>query len=71
VRKDLFEFLKTSRVKALLRLFVLSKRISGKRENILLAVQIIRTFLRDIMMLKGLRGQDLKEKNEPIGRMRN
>lgn len=65
VRKDLFEFLKISREKALLRLFVLSKRISGKRENILLAVQIIRTFLRDIMMLKGLRKQDLKEKKEP------
>jgi len=65
VRGDLFEFLKTSRGKALLRLFVLSKRISGKRENILLAVQIIRTFLRDLMVLKGLRVKDMKERQEP------
>jgi hypothetical protein len=45
-------------------LFVLSKRISNKRENILFAVQIIRTFLRDLMMLKGLWKKDRKEPKE-------
>ncbi len=62
VREDLLEFLKSKREKALLMLFILSKQISNKRESILLAVQVIRTFLRDLMMLKGLRR---KEQNEP------
>ncbi|OPL12200.1 MAG: hypothetical protein AVO38_04020 [delta proteobacterium ML8_D] len=65
LRKDLFEFLKIGRGKALLSLFVLSKRISGKRDDILLAVQIIRTFLRDLMMLKAISGQGSKKKKEP------
>jgi hypothetical protein len=62
----LLEFLKSKREKALLMLFVLSKQISNKRENILLAVQVIRTFLRDLMMLKGLRKNDRKKPKEHI-----
>ncbi|MEA1866552.1 MAG: DNA polymerase III subunit delta' [Thermodesulfobacteriota bacterium] len=65
VRENLLEFLKSNREKALFMLFVLSKRISNKRESILLAVQIIRTFLRDLMILKGLQGEDRKEQKEP------
>jgi len=64
VREDLFEFLKSKKGKALLMLLVLSKQISNKRENILLAVQVIRTFLRDLMMLKVLRRKDRKEPKE-------
>lgn len=64
MREDLFEFLKSRREKALLMLFVLSKRISNKQENILLAVQVIRTFLRDLMILKGLQRKDGKEPKE-------
>jgi hypothetical protein len=66
VREGLLEFLKSKRKKALLMLFVLSKQISNKRENILLAVQVIRTFLRDLMMLKVLRSDDRK-KSEELG----
>ncbi len=64
VRGGLLEFLKSKREKALSMLFILSKQISDSRENILLAVQIIRTFLRDLMMLKGLRNDDRKESEE-------
>ncbi len=64
VREDLLEFLKSKREKALLMLFILSKRISNKRESILLAVQVIRTFLRDLMMLKGLQRKDRKKPEE-------
>jgi hypothetical protein len=64
VRGGLLEFLKSKRGKALSMLFILSKQISDSRENILLAVQIIRTFLRDLMMLKGLRNDDRKESEE-------
>ncbi len=64
VREGLLEFLKSKREKALFMLFVLSKQISNKRENILLAVQVIRTFLRDLMMLKVLRKNDRKEPKE-------
>ncbi|MBW2163174.1 MAG: DNA polymerase III subunit [Deltaproteobacteria bacterium] len=66
VREDLFEFLKSKKGKALLMLLVLSKQISNKRENILLAVQIIRTFLRDLMMLKVLKKHDRKKPKEHI-----
>jgi DNA polymerase-3 subunit delta' len=61
VRERLLEFLKSERKKALSMLFILSKQISDSRENILLAVQVIRAFLRDLMMLKGLRNDDRKE----------
>jgi len=64
VRENLLEFLKSKREKALFMLFVLSKQISNKRENILLAVQVIRTFLRDLMMLKEIQGKDRKEQKE-------
>jgi DNA polymerase-3 subunit delta' len=64
VREGLIEFLKSRREKALFMLFVLSKQISNKRENILLAVQVIRTFLRDMMMLKGLQRKDRKDQKE-------
>ena len=64
VRERLLEFLKSKREKALSMLFILSKQISDSRENILLAVQIIRTFLRDLMMLEGLRNDDRKESKE-------
>jgi DNA polymerase-3 subunit delta' len=64
VRDDLFKFLKSKREKALSMLFILSKQISDSRESILLAVQVIRTFLRDLMMLKGLRSDDRKGPKE-------
>ncbi len=64
VRERLLEFLKSERKKALSMLFILSKQISDSRESILLAVQVIRTFLRDLMMLKGLRNDDRKESKE-------
>ena len=54
VREKLLEFLKSEKGKALSMLFILSKQISNKRESILIAVQVIRAFLRDLMMLKGL-----------------
>jgi DNA polymerase-3 subunit delta' len=64
VRERLLEFLKSKREKALFMLFILSKQISDSRESILLAVQVIRTFLRDLMMLKGLWNDDRKESKE-------
>jgi DNA polymerase-3 subunit delta' len=64
VRERLLEFLKNERKKALSMLFILSKQISDSRESILLAVQVIRTFLRDLMMLKGLRNDDRKKSKE-------
>jgi DNA polymerase-3 subunit delta' len=64
VRERLLEFLKSERKKALSILFILSKQISDSRENILLAVQVIRTFLRDLMMIKDLRKSNRKESKE-------
>jgi DNA polymerase-3 subunit delta' len=64
VRAGLLEFLKSEREKALSMLFILSKRLSDSRESILLAVQVIRAFLRDLMILKGLRRSNRKESKE-------
>ena len=64
VRERVLEFLKSEREKALSMLFILSKQISSNRENILLAAQVIRAFLRDLMMLKGLQRNDRKESKE-------
>jgi len=64
VREDLFGFLKSEREKALSMLFILSKQVSNSRKSILLAVQVIRAFLRDLMMFKGLQGNDRKESKE-------
>ena len=69
VREGLFRFLKSRREKALSMLFILSRQISDSRESILLAVHVIRTFLRDLMMLKGLRSDDRKEPKEHAAQM--
>ena len=52
-REKLFQFLEMKKEMAIPMLFVLSKEMSGDRESALIVVQVIRTVLRDLIMLKG------------------
>lgn len=53
IRKRLFQFLGTQRERAIPMSFVLSKDMSGDQKGVLIVVQVIRTVLRDLIMLKG------------------
>jgi DNA polymerase-3 subunit delta' len=64
LREGLLKFLKSGRKKALSMLFILSRQISDSRENILLAVQVIRAFLRDLMILNEFQSNEKKEPKE-------
>lgn len=69
MRENLLEFLRSERERALKRLFILSDQISNKRESVLIAIQVIRTFLRDIMILKGVWIRKGKKQIKPEAQM--
>ena len=71
VRERLLDFLRREREAAIPMLFVLSKQMSGDREDILLAVQVIRTIFRDLMILKGIRRERGGESGRPGDRLVN
>ncbi len=53
IRERLFRFLGTQKEKAIPMLFILSKEMSGDRDDVLIVVRLIRSLVRDMIVLKG------------------